>query len=168
MLKTNKERSFVKGYKFPIYPTEEQKILLAKTFGCCRYVWNKALAEAKAESLKEAIKGYDEEVENHNVSGVSFIGDKMKGIQISGSFKTLLGSTGYAAPKIYFESDKISYGNKAEELLEKLRERVYAYLFLGEVGAKKKKAEPAEDPNQTTILDPDQQTGTESNPKKKK
>ena len=49
MLKTNKERSFVKGYKYPIYPSEEQKILLAKTFGCCRFVWNKALAEAKQE-----------------------------------------------------------------------------------------------------------------------
>ena len=49
MLKINKERSFVKGYKYPIYPTEEQKILLAKTFGCCRFVWNTALAEAKQE-----------------------------------------------------------------------------------------------------------------------
>lgn len=138
--------------------------------------WNfarEALAKTKdLELLQQAKKGYDEEVENHNVSGVSFIGDKMKGIQISGSFKTLLGSTGYAAPKVYFESDNISYGTEAAEKLEKLRERVYAYLFLGEHGAKKKKAEPAtEDPNQLKITDPDQQpaeTVATGNPKKKK
>ena len=39
----------VKGFKFRIYPTEEQKILFAKTFGCCRYVWNRALHEAMEE-----------------------------------------------------------------------------------------------------------------------
>jgi putative transposase len=29
-----------KAYKYRIYPTEEQKVLFAKTFGCCRKVWN--------------------------------------------------------------------------------------------------------------------------------
>ena len=38
-----------KGFKFPIYPSEDQKQLLERTFGCCRFVYNKALAEAKYE-----------------------------------------------------------------------------------------------------------------------
>ena len=38
-----------KGYKYRIYPTAEQITLLNQTFGCCRYVYNRALAEAKAE-----------------------------------------------------------------------------------------------------------------------
>ena len=42
-------KPFVKGFKFPIYPTEEQCILLEKTFGCCRFVYNKGLAEAKRD-----------------------------------------------------------------------------------------------------------------------
>ena len=29
-----------RGYKFRIYPTPAQEILIAKTLGCCRYVWN--------------------------------------------------------------------------------------------------------------------------------
>lgn len=29
-----------KAYKFRLYPNKEQKELLAKTFGCCRYVYN--------------------------------------------------------------------------------------------------------------------------------
>lgn len=38
-----------KRYRFRIYPTEEQKQFLAKTFGCCRYVYNRALTDAKLE-----------------------------------------------------------------------------------------------------------------------
>ena len=34
-----------KAYKYRIYPTKEQEIFFAKTFGCCRVVWNKMLAE---------------------------------------------------------------------------------------------------------------------------
>ena len=30
-----------KAYKYRLYPTEEQKVLLSKTFGCVRVVWNK-------------------------------------------------------------------------------------------------------------------------------
>ena len=40
---------FVKGFKFPIYPTPEQKVLLDKTFGCCRRVYNVLLAETSRE-----------------------------------------------------------------------------------------------------------------------
>jgi putative transposase len=31
----------LKAYKFRIYPTKEQEVLLSKTFGCVRFVWNK-------------------------------------------------------------------------------------------------------------------------------
>jgi len=29
-----------RAYKFRIYPNQQQRILLAKTFGCCRFVYN--------------------------------------------------------------------------------------------------------------------------------
>jgi putative transposase len=31
----------LKAYKYRIYPTKEQEVLLSKTFGCVRFVWNK-------------------------------------------------------------------------------------------------------------------------------
>jgi putative transposase len=31
----------LKAYKYRIYPTKEQEVLLTKTFGCVRFVWNK-------------------------------------------------------------------------------------------------------------------------------
>ena len=42
----------LKAYKFRLYPNEEQRIYLAKTFGCTRFIYNQMLAER--------IKSYEE------------------------------------------------------------------------------------------------------------
>ena len=42
----------LRAYKYRIYPTDEQKVLLAKTFGCCRFVYNWAL-NLKITAYKE-------------------------------------------------------------------------------------------------------------------
>ena len=34
-----------KGYKFRLYPTEEQKIFFAKSFGCVRFIYNRMLRD---------------------------------------------------------------------------------------------------------------------------
>lgn len=34
-----------KAYKYRIYPNKKQKEIIAKTFGCCRFVYNKYLAK---------------------------------------------------------------------------------------------------------------------------
>ena len=36
-----------KGFKFRLYPTCEHEVFFNKTFGCCRFVYNKMLAERK-------------------------------------------------------------------------------------------------------------------------
>ena len=41
----------LKAYKYRLYPTEEQKIQLSKTFGCVRFVYNYYL-EKKMELYK--------------------------------------------------------------------------------------------------------------------
>ena len=45
----------LRAYKYRIYPTDEQKVLLAKTFGCCRFVYNWAL-KLKIEVYKQEKK----------------------------------------------------------------------------------------------------------------
>lgn len=45
----------LRAYKYRIYPTDEQKVLLAKTFGCCRFVYNWAL-NLKIEAYKQERK----------------------------------------------------------------------------------------------------------------
>lgn len=42
----------LRAYKYRIYPTDDQKVLLAKTFGCCRFVYNWAL-NMKITAYKE-------------------------------------------------------------------------------------------------------------------
>ena len=42
-------------YKYRIYPSDEQKVLFAKTFGCCRFVYNWAL-NLKIEAYKDEKK----------------------------------------------------------------------------------------------------------------
>ena len=34
-----------KAFKFRLYPNAEQRVLLAKTFGCCRFIFNRMLAD---------------------------------------------------------------------------------------------------------------------------
>ena len=42
----------MRAYKYRLYPTDEQKVLFAKTFGCCRFVYNWAL-NMKITAYKE-------------------------------------------------------------------------------------------------------------------
>lgn len=46
----------LKAYKFRIYPDNEQKVLLAKTFGCCRWFYNYSL-NLTNETYKATGKG---------------------------------------------------------------------------------------------------------------
>ena len=50
-----------KAYKFRLYPTEEQKTLFLKTFGCTRFVYNKILAIRKEAYSKDktSLSNYD-------------------------------------------------------------------------------------------------------------
>ena len=40
-----KEVNNIKAYKVRCFPTDEQKMLILKTFGCCRWYWNQALSD---------------------------------------------------------------------------------------------------------------------------
>ena len=47
----------LKAYKYRIYPSDAQVVFFAKTFGCCRFVWNKMLDEKlRAYKKKERIQ----------------------------------------------------------------------------------------------------------------
>ena len=58
-----------KAYKFRLYPTKEQAILFAKTFGCVRFIYNKMLADkiayynATGKSLNNSPAQYKTEFE---------------------------------------------------------------------------------------------------------
>jgi len=43
-------------YKYRIYPNDVQKVKLSQLFGCCRYVWNQALAHCNELYAKKEKK----------------------------------------------------------------------------------------------------------------
>ena len=45
ILNNKKNKNKNKAYKFRIYPTKEQEVLLSKTFGCCRFIYNVMLSD---------------------------------------------------------------------------------------------------------------------------
>ena len=51
----------LKAYKYRIYPTADQAILMSKHFGCCRYLYNWALEEKQKHyaKTKKSISGFD-------------------------------------------------------------------------------------------------------------
>lgn len=51
----------LKAYKYRLYPNKEQKILIQKTFGCCRFVYNQTLSYRKEmyETQKESMGRID-------------------------------------------------------------------------------------------------------------
>ena len=44
-----------RGYKYRIYPNKAQRELIAKTFGCCRFVYNHALDRRKTLYESEGV-----------------------------------------------------------------------------------------------------------------
>ena len=51
-----------RAYKYRIYPTEEQKRILARTFGCCRFVYNWALRQKTDTFYNEQRRLYYKDV----------------------------------------------------------------------------------------------------------
>ncbi len=43
----------LKAYKYRLYPNKEQEVLIQKTFGCCRFVYNQTLAHRKEKCTKQ-------------------------------------------------------------------------------------------------------------------
>jgi putative transposase len=56
-----------KAYKYRCYPSEEQKRILAQTFGCCRYVYNWALRQRTDAYYQRGERLYYEGTAHHMV-----------------------------------------------------------------------------------------------------
>ncbi|MEC5211433.1 putative transposase [Psychrobacter sp. PL15] len=62
-------KPILKAYKFRLYPTDDQQVYFAKSFGCARFIWNRMLADKinhyklHKESLKNTPAQYKKEFE---------------------------------------------------------------------------------------------------------
>lgn len=89
------------------------------------------------EALKEAIRGYKEEIDRYNVNGVVLVGkEQYLGIKITGSRSTESGKVGLTSPTIRFTDENEDINAKATDLFDDIQQEVWMYLF------KNKKAQP--------------------------
>lgn len=53
-------KQILKAYKVRLYPNEEQKVFFAKSFGCCRFIWNRMLSDKIKyyEKTKKTLRQY--------------------------------------------------------------------------------------------------------------
>ena len=75
------EKIVNKGFKFRIYPTDEQKTIIEKTFGCCRFIYNNYLQEKNEFYIehKSELKGKSKEEKNEIYSTFKRTSDKEYG-----------------------------------------------------------------------------------------
>lgn len=71
-------KKILKTYKFRLYPNKEQEILLNKTFGCTRFVYNQMLSERKEtyntlKHDKEKLKKYKYKTEKQYKESFDFL-----------------------------------------------------------------------------------------------
>ena len=71
---STKSTSFNRRYRFRFYPTEDQKVLLAQTFGCCRFVYNHFLDKAIKDRDQYLLDlSLNSIVKRPSVSGYDFV-----------------------------------------------------------------------------------------------
>lgn len=107
----------LKGYKYRIYPNDQQKQLIEQTFGCCRLVYNLAL-EVKMTAYKNAginLSAYDLQKQLTQMkkdydwlrnTDSQALNDTI--LNIDKSFKRFFNGAGF--PKFKKKSDRQSYG----------------------------------------------------------
>ena len=62
----------LKAYKYRIYPNSEQRIQIAKTFGCCRFVYNHTLAYQKFFKERAGYPKFKSKHDNHKSYTTNF------------------------------------------------------------------------------------------------
>jgi len=80
------------------------------------------------EKLKEAIRGWNEEVLRCNVTGLTITD---KALKISGSLLCDGGTVGLASPMIKFENEDSDIGERAKSVLEGLKTEVWGFIYGG-------------------------------------
>ena len=106
-----------KAYKFRIYPNEEQKIFINKTFGCSRYVHNYYLNKIKNEGYTNSytnIKDYTNVLKYNALflQEVDSIVIRESLFNLENAFKKLFNKTG-SYPKFKSKYSKNSYNTSA-------------------------------------------------------
>ena len=80
----------IKAYKYRLYPTKEQEVLLSKHFGCVRFIYNWGL-DLKTKYYKETNKniGYMQILDLSTIRDINSASSALTVTHLSAIFKNL-------------------------------------------------------------------------------
>ncbi len=135
-----------KAYKYRIYPTEEQKILFAKTFGCVRFIYNKMLEDKIKyhEETKTTLYCYPSQYKKEfewlkEVDSLALVGADN---QLKTAFKNFFTQPKVGFPKFKSKRSNHSYTTNMVNNNIKLGETTIKLPKVGEVRIKKHRTPP--------------------------
>lgn len=104
------------------------------------------------DALKKARMFWHDEIERCNVTGLTVVGSAdSKGIKISGSLQTELGTVGCASPTIRFDAnitsttdEPLMIGDLAETAFSMIQNEIWMFIFKGKRGGELFPAEEVE------------------------
>jgi putative transposase len=103
----------LKAYKYRIYPTKEQEVLLSKTFGCVRFVWNKLVDNfingGKEEITSKILKDNPEYEFLNEVSAATLQGKERDFIEFKKQFFNKKRKVKLGKPKFKKKSNRQSF-----------------------------------------------------------
>ena len=73
-----------KAYRYRLYPTIEQEVMFAKTFGCARFIYNKMLSD-RLDYYKATGKNLNNSVAQYKSTGIHACGESVSRSNPSGS-----------------------------------------------------------------------------------
>lgn len=110
------QNEILKAFKYRIYPTEKQEIELAKTFGACRFVWNKFVASFNSYGMgptqptsEKYLKDIDDYSFLKEVSAASLQQARMNFDETKKQYFNKSRATVLGRPKFKSKSGKQSY-----------------------------------------------------------
>ena len=112
-----------KAYQFRLYPTKEQEILIHKTFGCTRFLYNQMLEEKKKDKMLskfDLFKKIPEYIKNYPF--LSEVDMKEKTITLSKLKKSLVTTIFFTPTSIPIARFSLITGTSRNILQEGLRE----------------------------------------------
>lgn len=108
--------SLKKRYKYRIYPNKEQQAQLAKVFGCCRFVYNKLLADTK--------EAYEKSIELNNKS----LRKKLDSFELHKQLTVLKGDSNYSwLYDVNAQTLQVSISNLADSYKRSFKQTKFKY-----------------------------------------
>lgn len=114
----------------------ELKYIFAKSLGILDgWEFAREHNRKNEEALRKAIQGFEQQVNNCNVSGFVVVGNESDSIKITGSLASEIGTVGLTSPLIKFDEEDLGIGIVTNEIVKEFVKEAYLFIYKQKRGA---------------------------------